>query len=237
MHSPDDLFLCQGEYDLEANRRFFFSSLLGELGMPTYGSGGYDWQSMPSIWFDSAAVGTVGSLLTFNGDERGQRPKPEWVAKFNGVAQAVRPTTVFSIEPYEASWFGPARAARTSSWVRREQGQVTLVALRQHRLDGSESSGCYGDLLTTTASVIVSSKTQEGITRASKLAVVPYGDGNLAIRRELTKSPSAEVRVHAFDGGTSIYQARIRDGWLPLQFREYAENGSPVEWIEVAFMR
>src|SRR6185437_2466735 len=28
LHSPDDLFLNSGEYDIEANRRFFFSSLL-----------------------------------------------------------------------------------------------------------------------------------------------------------------------------------------------------------------
>ena len=45
LHGPDDLFLCAHEYDLEANRRFFFSSLPGELGMPTYGSGGYDWHA------------------------------------------------------------------------------------------------------------------------------------------------------------------------------------------------
>nr|MBA3375302.1 hypothetical protein [Actinomycetota bacterium] len=50
LHSPDDLFLCAGDYDLEANRRFFFSGLLGDLGMPTYGSGGYDWSSMRQIW-------------------------------------------------------------------------------------------------------------------------------------------------------------------------------------------
>src|SRR5215471_14028120 len=31
LHSPDDLFLCAEDYDLAANRRFFFSSLLGEV--------------------------------------------------------------------------------------------------------------------------------------------------------------------------------------------------------------
>ena len=60
LHSPDDLFMAQGEYDLEANRRFFFSSLCGEFGMPTYGSSGYEWISGPSIWFDSVAIGTLG---------------------------------------------------------------------------------------------------------------------------------------------------------------------------------
>ena len=235
LHSPDDLFLCQGEYDLEANRRYFFSSLLGELGMPTYGSGGYDWETMPSIWFDSAAVGTLGSLLTFSGDERGQLPRPEWVAKFNGIAQALRPTTVFSIEPYEANWLGPARAARTPSWVRRENGQVTLIALRRHQLDGREGSGRYADILTTTASVIVASKTEDGITRAARLAVVPYGEGEVALRRATAEPASAEIREHAFDGKVNTFRVEVHDGWLRLPLRQRAPNGSPVEWLEVSF--
>ncbi len=60
LHSLDDLFLAAGEYDVEANRGIFFSSVLGSLGVPTYGSSGYDWASSPDIWFDSAAVGTLG---------------------------------------------------------------------------------------------------------------------------------------------------------------------------------
>ena len=72
LHSTDDLFLAAGEYDLEANRRIYFSSLLGPLGIPTYGSSGYDWASAPNIWFDSAAVGTIGSLNDFQADEQGE---------------------------------------------------------------------------------------------------------------------------------------------------------------------
>jgi hypothetical protein len=35
LHSPDDLFADTGDYDVEANRRFYFSSLMGTLGVPT----------------------------------------------------------------------------------------------------------------------------------------------------------------------------------------------------------
>ena len=77
LHSPDDLFMAAGDYDYEANRRFFFSSLLGEIGIPTYGSGGYDWQTMPAIWFDSALIGTLGSLNSFVGDEEDEMPTPD----------------------------------------------------------------------------------------------------------------------------------------------------------------
>jgi hypothetical protein len=189
---------------------------------------------MPSIWFDSAAVGTLGSLLTFSGDEKGQRAKPEWVAKFNGVSQALRPSATFSIEPYEADWLGPARAARASSWVRRENGKVMLVALRRHRLDGREGSGKYRDFVSATASAIVASRSGDDITRADKLAVVPYGDGEVTIRRAASGG-SAQVVTHLFGGGTSVSRIELAGGTLRLRIRETEENGKPVEWLEVKF--
>ena len=84
LHSTDDLDMAAGEYDLEANRRIFFSSLLGPLGVPTYGSSGYDWASAPNIWFDLAAVGTLGSLNDFKGDEQGEGAAADFIAKYNG---------------------------------------------------------------------------------------------------------------------------------------------------------
>jgi hypothetical protein len=76
LHSPDDLYLCTRDYDLEANRRFFFSSLLGEIGMPTWGSSGYDWLTAPDIWFDTAALGALGSLLSFSGPQAEKYASP-----------------------------------------------------------------------------------------------------------------------------------------------------------------
>ena len=57
LHSPDDLFLASGEYDLEANRRFYFSSLLGP------------WESPPTVHRD-----TTGLALRVYGSIR-----PQWV--------------------------------------------------------------------------------------------------------------------------------------------------------------
>lgn len=87
MHAIDDMYLAAGEYNLEANCRLFFSSLLGPLGVPTYGSSGYDWASAPNIWFDSAAVGTLGSLNDFRADEQGEGSTPKLIAKYNGLVQ------------------------------------------------------------------------------------------------------------------------------------------------------
>ena len=97
LHSRDDLFMCSQEYDLEANRRFLFSSLLGEIGIPTYGSGGYDWRTMPQIWFDSAPVGALGSLNSFSGDEQGERATPQRVAKYNGLAHVLRTSKIMKL--------------------------------------------------------------------------------------------------------------------------------------------
>jgi hypothetical protein len=233
LHSPDDLFMAAGDYDYEANRRFFFSSLLGELGMPTYGSGGYDWGSMPSIWFDSALLGTLGSLNSFVGDEEDQRPSPELIAKYNGLSQALRNSSVFTIEPVDADYIGPVRAAHTASWARYENGELVGVALRTRRWDGRSASSKLRDVVETSAPVVVVSKTDAGLAQAAKLAVVPYGEGQLVIHRKGQPATSASAVEHSFGRNTKEGHIEIRDGALLLPLRERDEKGSPIEWVEV----
>jgi hypothetical protein len=234
LHSPDDLFMCDKEYDLEANRRFFFSSLLGEIGMPTYGSGGYDWSTMPEIWFDSAAVGTLGSLNSFSGDEENESPTPERVAKYNGLAQLLRPTNTFSIRPIGADYVSSTRGARSPSWARLENDEVVLLALRACGGLGGKGTGKYMDVAETSASVVLASKTAEGIERALRLAVVPYGDGELTIRRAGDEMKPAEVIEHAWGNrpGKRV-TIPVQNGRLAIPLRERIDDGSPVEWIEV----
>ena len=231
LHSPDDLGRCTGDFDLEANRRFFFSSLLGELGMPTWGSSGYDWPTAPDIWFDSAAVGTLGSLLSYWGPEAKALGKPEIIAKYNGLAHAVRPANTYSMTLVDEAYHGPARGAHASSWARKEKGEVVLVALRERRFDGRKAGMKFEALVSTSASVVVASKTSEGLGRAAKLAVVPYGAGVVTVRRE--SSASATLTEHYFGGGAKTRHARIENGRLTVPLRERAEDGSIVEWIEV----
>jgi hypothetical protein len=233
LHSPDDLYLCTGDYDLEANRRFFFSSLLGEIGMPTWGSGGYDWVTAPEIWFDTAAIGTLGSVLSFSGPEAETYCKPERVAKFNGLAQAARVSNTFSMVPIDAAYLGPERGAHSSSWARIENKEVVLVALRERRLDGRKGTGKFRDLVSSNTSVVVASKTSEGIARTTKLAVVPYGEGELVIQRSDGQTSEAAVTEHYFGGNSKESRIEIRAGTLRVPLRERDEKGSPVEWIEL----
>ncbi|MBK7455553.1 MAG: hypothetical protein IPJ46_18050 [Anaerolineales bacterium] len=130
LHSPDDLVYCIGDYDLETNRRIFFSSLCGELGMPTYSSSGYDWGSAVDIWFDCAPSGTLGSLHCFDGDENGDGPTDKIIAKFNGLSAILRKHAVFQTYPVDVKWQGGLRAGFSPSWERIEVGKTVLLALR-----------------------------------------------------------------------------------------------------------
>jgi hypothetical protein len=240
LHSPDDLFLCAGEYDLEANRRFFFSSLLGSLGVPTYGSSGYDWQSAPNIWFDSAVIGTLGSLNDFRGDEQGEKGTPQQIAKYNGLAQILRRSNMFRVEPLEVDYEAPTRGARSRSWARFENGELVLVAIRPR----ADVGGAYSesrlterqvrDVIRTTVPVVVASRTSDGIGSANLLGVVPYGDGEVSVRRP---SPGvAEVTEHWFGGALTRSRVQVRSHYCDLIAKTRREDGAPLEWMEVRFL-
>jgi hypothetical protein len=232
LHSPDDLFGCQGEYDLEANRRYFFSSLMGELGIPTYGSGGYDWRTMSEIWFDSAAVGTLGSLLSFAGDEAGGGPSALAVAKFNGVKHLLRGKVQSRIEAVEWDPFGPVRAARSASWARWEGEKLTLVALRKGNYNGGVASGKYKEAVETTAQVVLASKTGEDIRKSNHLGIAPFGGGSATWKTDV-KAKVVEVTEYLFGGKKRTYKMKAAAGQCTVAFQEKDADGIPVEWLEV----
>jgi Glycosyl hydrolases family 31 TIM-barrel domain len=238
LHSPDDLFLCPGEYDLEANRRFFFSSLCGTLGVPTYGSSGYDWQSAPSIWFDSTVVGTLGSLNDFQGDERGEHSTPARIARYNGLTHVLRQSNTFQVVPLDAQYTAAARGASSRSWARLENGKVVLMALRpdcQMDRAASETSAEEARLkgmVHTTVPVVVSSRTRDSLDHADALALVPCGDGEVSIRR--AQGREAEITEHWFGGASSKGRVPIRDGLCRMQVRSKRESdNTPIEWLDV----
>jgi hypothetical protein len=235
LHSPDDLFLATAEFDLEANRRFFFSSLCGEFGMPTYGSSGYDWITAPSIWFDSVAVGTLGCLASFYGSTApGDGPTPERFAKYNGLTHLVRASNQFSVVPLDAEYEAPTRGAHASSWARLENGEVVLVALRKERLDGRPGMGKFRDLVSTTASVVVAARSEGSIAQATQIGVVPYGDGELILRRAAAESTSTQATEHYHGGGQRPLHVAAEDGHWRIPLRERADNGALIEWIEIS---
>lgn len=231
LHSPDDLFACVEDYDREANRRFFFSRILGELGMPTYGSGGYDWGTMREIWFDSVAVGNVGSLGSFTGDEHDQSVTPELVSKYNGLARIARSSNLFTVNPLDPVRLGGSGGARSSSWARFEDDELVLVALRG-RVHSGSTGGAVALPVTATAPVVVASFSDASLTAASALGVVAFGDGELVVER-VEGFRSAEAIAHTLGGGRIAWPVRTDGGHLRLELGEQVADGRWIEWIEV----
>jgi hypothetical protein len=89
-------------------------------------------------------------------------------------------------------------------------------------------------LAETSASVVVASKTAGGIGKSSRLAIVPYGDGELKIRRAGEETKPAQVIEHAWGNrpGKSV-SIPVKNGTLTIPLRERTDDGSPVEWLEV----
>ena len=237
LHSTDDLFLSSGEYDLEANRRLYFSSLLGPLGIPTYGSSGYDWASAPNIWFDSAAVGTIGSLNDFKADEDGEGSTPELVARYNGLTKVLRQTNTFEVLPLGSISQAPTFGAHARSWARLEGEVLVLLAFRppipgdENPLTTQTTDPRINDVVRSAAPVVVASRDDQGITRSNQLAIVSYGSGEIAIRREQGKR--AEILSHYFGGAAIPLKKSIEDGYLKIMAEERDSAGKPLEWIEV----
>jgi hypothetical protein len=232
LHSPDDLVYCGGDYDLETNRRIFFSSLCGELGMPTYGSSGYDWVSAPEIWFDSVAAGTLGSLHCFDGDENGDMPTAQLIARFNGLAALVRQRSDFHLQPLDAAWQGGLRAAFSPSWERFEDGNSVLIALRTHNFDGKPARHAYKHILHTDVGLVLASLTGEDLAVTRRLGLVPFGSGRccLACSQDANQ---ARITEHFFGGKIRETLAPCAGGRLELTLLQSRE-GEPLEWLEVS---
>ena len=232
LHSPDDLYGAAGEYEMEANRRYFFSSLLGRLGVPTYGSSGYDWASAPEIWFDSAAMGTLGSLNDFVGDEEDEGSTVAAVAKYNGLTKVLRATSTFEIVPMEVVSQGYTAGARARSWARFEGGELVLLAYRPptRGLPSVVTDVRIMGAVRSSVPVVVAAKGSGGIAVSGELAMVPYAGGEIVVRRE--RGTKAVVVSHYFGGAMVRRETRIVDGALRIE-AEMMAGRMPLEWIEV----
>jgi len=79
--------------------------------------------------------------------------------------------------------------------------------------------------------VVVASQTNDEISRAPRLAVAPYGDGEISIRR--VQGASADVTVHHFGGAVAKSRASIEQGWLRISAKSKNGDNRPIEWIEI----
>lgn len=227
LHSPDDLVYCIGDYDLETNRRVFFSSLCGELGMPTYSSSGYDWESAIDIWFDSVASGSLGSLHCFDGDENGEKPSVLQIAKFNGISSLVRKEAFFTTKPIHAKWLG-IRTGLAPSWERIENGKTVLLALRTHQFDGKPVPNGYKNILQTDIMLVVAALDDNSTSESNHIGIVPFGDGSCTLK---LAHKSAMITEHYLSGNKKQSQQTFT-GELTLNLQQVRKNET-LEWVEI----
>ena len=231
LHSIDDPWMNVQDYHAEINRRLFFSGLLGELGVPSYGSGGYDWVDQVDIWFDSVVFGPLGALSGFTGDQSGSVFTRAHAATYNGLSALSRRTTRFSVEAIGASDLGPVSGARSSSWARIEDGQVSVLVVRVEPFFGAPGVRGYDGLLSTEVSLAVGSLDAGGLARARRVGIVPRGDG-VAILRFVRPGEPVGVTVHTLEGARLESHHEAGEDGLRLTMTTQVA-GVPVTWVEL----
>jgi hypothetical protein len=229
--SSDDNFGAMGDTHLVVNRCGFWSSSMAVMGVPFYGSSGYEWRVQQQVWFDSALLGPAGALLGVDGDVWGARPTADDAARFNGVSDSARPHRPFTIEPLEVNVLGGSGGARASSWLRFEDGTMTGAAVRTTTLDGLPADPVVTGVLRTDAQVLVVAQDDRPLDASAHLSVVPFAPGRLTLHRA-AGDREAQVTTHLL-GAESVHEVLpIRGGVLdvPLVLRH---GQSPVERVEV----
>ena len=120
----------------------------------------------------------------FRGDEEGEVSTPERIAKYNGIAQVLRPTSIFEVLPLDTISQAPTFGAHASSWARFEGGQLVLLAWRPP-VPGEENPLAQSslddprvkDAVRSLVPVVVASKTGESIGAAANWPLRPTAAG------------------------------------------------------------
>jgi hypothetical protein len=175
----------------------------------------------------------LGSLHSFDGDEKGDLPKEEWIAKYNGLSAILRQGSTFQVNPIGAKWQGGFRAAFAPSWERIEGDKTVLLALRPYQFDGKPADHPYKDALQTNLMLVAASLTDDELWRAKRIGIVPFGDGTFTFKT--THHRIANVIEHYFSGHHHVTTVMWEGQFIELTLQQVHDH-EIVEWVEVVFI-
>ena len=87
------------------------------------------------------------------------------------------------------------------------------------------------DVVRCSFPVVISSLSEDGITRSNSLAIVPYASGKIVLRRD--HEGRAKIASHYFGGSVTHATASIDNGSVTVHAVSKAADGKPLEWIEM----
>ena len=108
-----------------------------------------------------------------------------------------------------------------------------MVALRKGHWNGGPVSGRYRDIVSTTAAVVLASKTEDDLRRSNLLGLTPFGDGEVTWKTEASVAKHADIVEHLFGGKKKLSSLKLTEGECRVSFREKDEQGTPIEWVEI----
>jgi hypothetical protein len=134
----------------------------------------------------------------------------------------------------DAKWQGGLRAAFSPSWERIEDGETVLIALRTHRLDGKPASKSWKEVLHTDVMLVIASMTEDSISTAPRLGIVPFGDGSCSIKRSSSSQKVTAVE-HYFSGHKHERPIKPYDDHIELDLHQ-TRSAEILEWLEIIFI-
>jgi len=224
----DDLWMSRGRYDAGYARRALLSTWCGCFGVVPYGSSGYDWRSAEEIWLDSAIIGTPGVIAPLAGDEYGAKLTPALAARYNGIARITRTNPRYEVAFYDAELREPGAGPTARSWARVEDGETVVVVVRPRAGAPADTPFVRAD-----GRVAVASLSDEGIGTARAVAIVPFDDGSVMVRR--ARPGRAHVVARLLEGGEALVEWEETAEGVTVEAVTSAADGTPVEWIEAHF--
>ncbi len=225
----DDLWMSRGRYDDGFAKRALLSTWCGAFGMVPYGSTGYDWRSAAEIWLDTAIIGTPGVIAPLHGDEYGEKPSPDLIARYNGVARIARRNPYYTVQIFDADLFDAVNGPRARSWARIEDGQTVVAVLRP----GDTGVALAPGIAEATCRVAIASLTDASLATAPAVGIVPFETGRVTLRR--SRPGAAHARALLLDGRFSPWQVTIDGRDVHVDAAGAADDGTPVEMIELRF--